>query len=124
MEKCCIAEKNLDTHPKDGEYWTPIREYHVCEFDISNIDSISGFIMGELCGLHLLEIVEEVLGYKPSKSRTYNQSESNRIQFSFSREEFDLRKLYGMSLLLGENRMGIVTKDILEACKLTNKETT
>ncbi len=50
-----------------------------------------------------------------------NTPEPNEIQFSFSNEEFDLKKVYDMSLLMGENRMGIITKDILESCKLTSK---
>ena len=119
MEKCSTILGNVGVHPKDGEYWTPIREYHVCEFDISNIDRIFGFIMEKSCGLHLLEMVEEVLGYRPSKSEIHNTPEFDRIQFSFSKEEFDLKKVYGMSLLLGENRMGIITKGILESCKLS-----
>lgn len=121
MEKFSTILGEVDIHPKEGEYWTPIREYHVCEFDISNIDRIFGFIIDESCGSHLLEIIEEVLGYRPSKSKIHNIPELNEIQFSFSNEEFDLKKVYDMSLLLSENRMGIITKDILESCKLTSK---
>lgn len=119
MDKHCTLREEIDEHPKSGEYWTPIREYHVCEFDISHIDTILGFITGKESGLHLLKMVEEVLGYKPSKSKIQNQSESNRIQFSFSRDEFDLKMLNELSLLLGEKRMGVITKDILESCKLS-----
>lgn len=93
-----------DLRPEYGEYWSP----RGIGYDLS------GFVKSKQAGERLLEMVKEVLDVEtPSSWLDYRPSEPEWIQFKFQKEEFDLEKLRESCC-----ETKIITKEILQACKL------
>lgn len=112
----------LQVHPRKGTPWHPWvqpdpRPENGGEYWKSRGIGydLSGFVKSKPAGERLLEMVKEVLGKEdPDSWLDWREDEPEWIQFKFQKEEFDLEKLDKMSV---END-GILTKEILEACKL------
>ncbi|MGL6202084.1 MAG: hypothetical protein ACRC3H_24460 [Lachnospiraceae bacterium] len=112
----------LQKHPRKGTPWHPYN------FPDPRPDSggeywsargvgydLSGFVKSKAAGERLLEIVRSVVQKEPILSwLDYREYEPEWIQFKFQKEEFDLEKLMKLSQEAG----GILTKEILQECKL------
>lgn len=93
-----------DIRPDYGEYWTP----RGIGYDLA------GFVKSKPAGERLLELVREILNIeKPETWLDYRKSEPFYIQFKFSKNEFNLEKLYDLT-----KDTGIITKEIIQDCKL------
>lgn len=94
-----------DKQPKNGgEYW---RSRGAVDWDAS------GFVVSKAAGERLLEMTKKVLGKEECKSwLDWREHEPNWIQFKFSAEEFDVKKLDKLT------EDGIVTEERLIECKL------
>lgn len=76
---------------------------------------LSGFVKTKKAGERILAMVHEVLGTTECKTfLDYRPSEPTWIQFKFQKEEFDLDMLDALSRKNG----GVITKEIIEKCKL------
>lgn len=94
-----------DERPKEGEYWNS--RGVGCD--------LSGFVRTKKAGERILAMVHEVLGTTECKTfLDYRPSEPTWIQFKFQKEEFDLDMLDALSRENG----GVITKEIIEKCKL------
>jgi hypothetical protein len=93
-----------DIRPDFGEYWKP----RGIGYDLS------GFVKSKPAGERLLEIVKEVLNKEDPETRLdYRENEPFWIQFKFSKNEFNLEKLYVLT-----KDKGIITPDIIKQCKI------
>lgn len=94
-----------DSRPKIGEYW---KSRGASDWDCS------GFVVSKLAGERLLRLVKYVLETdKPESWLDFREREPNWIQFKFSAKEFNVNLLDELSREAG----GIVTEEILRACK-------
>lgn len=76
---------------------------------------LSGFVKTKKAGERILAMVHEVLGTTECKTfLDYRPSEPTWIQFKFQKEEFDLDMLDALS----RKNNGVITKEIIESCKL------
>lgn len=101
-----------DKRPEGGgEYW---QTRGASDFDVS------GFVVSKLAGERLLRMVKYILETdKPKTWLDYREFEPTWIQFKFSAEEFDVKKLSQMSVENG----GILTEQIVRECvKLKTKQ--
>lgn len=93
-----------DVRPEQGEYWSP----RGIGYDLS------GFVKSKPAGERLLKLVKEILNTEtPETWLDYRKSEPFWIQFKFSKNEFNLEKLYDLT-----KETKIVTKEIIQECKL------
>lgn len=98
-----------DSRPENGEYW----DSRGVGYDLS------GFVVSKLAGERLRRMVRLVLEKDETKSwLDFRESEPNRIQFKFQKEEFDLEKLDEMA----RANNNILTIEILKQCKVTEKD--
>lgn len=94
-----------DIRPRYGEYW----QSRGVGYDLA------GFVKSKPAGERILEMVKEVLDKEePASWLDYREYSPFHIQFKFQKSEFDLEKLDKMAC----DNKGIVTKEILEECKL------
>lgn len=120
--KTIFYHPELQEHPRKGTPWHPWvqpdpRPEGGGEYWKSRGIGydLSGFVKSKAAGERLLEMVKEVLGKeKPASWLDWREFEPEWIQFKFQKEEFELNEL--------EHRVelnnGILTKEILEKCKL------
>lgn len=99
-----------DERPIAGEYW---KSRGPSSFDVS------GFISSKPAGERLLRMVKYILETDETKSRLdWREFEPNWIQFKFSAEEFDVKKLDELATANGD----IITEQIVRMCVLNKRD--
>ena len=95
-----------DERPVEGEYW---QSRGPSDFDVS------GFVKSKAAGERLRRMVRLVLEQDETKSwLDWREYEPEWIQFKFSAEEFDVKKLHDLSI----EHDGVLTLRTLEECKI------
>lgn len=93
-----------DIRPGEGEYWS---SRGASDWDVS------GFVRTKQAGERILAMVHEVLDTEECTTfLDFRPREPNWIQFKFHASEFDVNKLDDLT------PHGIITKEIIQQCKL------
>jgi hypothetical protein len=97
--------ENPDIKPENGgEYWSP----RGVGYDLS------GFVKSKQAGERLYALVKNILNKdEPETWLDYRENEPNWIQFKFSKNEFDIEKMYELT-----KDTKVITEDIIRSCVL------